>query len=171
MVWAKDAQAFRERVGVPLHFRPWTGREQFRGHGLVSSARIAEVLDLAAIAICRQQGLTMREMTPLAVRKVLRGAYIDVSQSVSRRAWAAAGQPLPTLTSSSVIYSFGADRVLLGRELCALHGFTSSLKLPASITDNDLRALVSNSMALPCVALVIWALMLTKQFPAPGVNC
>lgn len=84
------------------------------------------------------------------------GAYADVSQSHSRRCFSCLGEPVPTLTSSTVLYSFDQDSIVHPTELMRWHGFPRNLVFPPDA--RDVRSLVGNSMCAPSLAQAIAAL-------------
>ena len=164
-VWKREALACRQTAGVPSTFHPWTGRRAFQGAGLPRTARIFEILDCIAIVTCKDAGLAPKDMNTAVVQRLLHGAFVDVSQSFSRRAWALRNEDLPTFTTSTTLYSFSDDRVVTGREMLQMHGHSPRLSVPDSLTEENLRELAGEGMALPSLGLVVWSLFLCKRFP------
>ena len=70
-----------------------------------------------------------------------------------------------TQTTSSVLYSFNTDSVLVGKEMLLLQGQSSKLQIPEHTKDHVLRELAGEGMSVPCIGLVLWSLFLTAQFP------
>ena len=171
-MWRKESEAFRRQLGLPGDFKPWTGREQFQGIGLSKTERVLEMIDSAAIQMCMQRSVMPLRATPIQVKRAVSGGFVDVSQSLTRNAWAAAGESLPVFTGSTALYSFSADRLITGREMLNMHGYSShQVSVPCGITDANMKKFAANGMALPCLATVIWALWLTRRFPESEDIC
>ena len=58
------------------------------------------------------------------------------------------------MTQSSEYYLYGQDRVALPREHLRILGFPDTLALKG-LTSSQLKSLAGDSMAMPCVTLVL----------------
>lgn len=157
--WQTHDSKFRKHWRVPDDFRPWTSRASFRGSGLQKTPRVLSILD--AVAIEKSAG---KRLSEAALRKCLQNNFVDVSQSLERKTYTNSKGLTRTQTTSTLLYSFDSDSVVLGREMLLLQGQPKSLQIEGQ-KDSVLRSLAGEGMAVPCVGLVVWALMLTKQFP------
>ena len=99
------------------------------------------------------------------LKKHLKDQYVDVSQSLQRRTFTSAEDMNRTQTTSSVLYSFNTDSVLVGKEMLQLQGQSSKFQIPEHAKDHVLRELAGEGMSVPCVGLVLWSLFLSTQFP------
>ena len=95
--------------------------------------------------------------------EVMRASFLDVSQSHERRKFAHEGQILPTLTTSTMLYSFGLDRAVKPEELFRWHGYPRTLVFPQGLSAGNLRVLIGNSMSAPCLAQAILSLYVLLQ--------
>lgn len=157
--WLAHDNKFRKHWRVRDDFKPWTSRAAFCGTGLQKTPRVLSILD--AVAIEKSGG---RKLSEAALRKCLQNSFVDVSQSLVRKTYTNKKGFTRTQTTSTLMYSFDSDSVVLGREMLLLQGQPRSLQIEG-YKDSVLRSLAGEGMAVPCIGLVIWALMLTKQFP------
>ena len=95
---------------------------------------------------------------------VSKTALLMFLKSLERKTYTNTKGLTRTQTTSTLLYSFDSDSVVLGREMLLLQGQPQSLQIEGQ-KDSVLRSLAGEGMAVPCVGLVVWALMLTKQFP------
>ncbi|CAE7321342.1 unnamed protein product [Symbiodinium sp. CCMP2592] len=148
---------------MPADMKPWTPHMQ--GVGLPKSQRVLEVLDLFA-----WQALLQRTTASVALRMsfadkktMLQDAYVDVSQNPKFCSVNSPGKPVGCLTTSTILYSYGRDRVLIPQEYMLLQGHRRGYKLPAS--GNQVRQLAGEGICLPVLGVVIWAMYLVKGLP------
>ena len=114
----------------------------FRG---VSSPRAIDLIETVWTVLCAQHGF-------LEASKF----HVDVSQCITRRAWA---KTIRTLTTSTSIFSFSAQRLLLPSEHLHILGFPAvSLQ---DLSPHAVRSLAGAAMAPPCVGVALVALILT----------
>ena len=81
--------------------------------------------------------------------------FADVSQSACRHPWS---QQVRSMVSASLLYSFEADRVLVGQEHLYLLGFKQPVRT-ATLSQAQLRHLAGEAMGIPCVTLVVLAVV------------
>lgn len=141
---------------VSPYWHPWTGRQAYRGQGLPNQDRTKDLLDCIAI----QQMIRSGRRGPITT--LMQGAYADVSQSHNRKCYSVASQPVHTITTSTLLYSYGLDSVVLQNEIYRWHGFPRTLGCPDQVS--DMRSLVGNSMCAPCLgqALAVLCIMLKE---------
>ncbi|CAE7338729.1 unnamed protein product, partial [Symbiodinium pilosum] len=124
-----------------------------------------DVLNNVTLLACSEQGHDLCRLTRQQIRASVQGWWVDVSQCITRRARARPGEPLPTLTTATELYSFTDDRVILGCELLSMHGHAASLRIPPSVSDSTVKDLAGEGIALPSLGSVLWCLFLCKRFP------
>lgn len=151
--WKVDSSKWRTVLGVPPDFAPWTGRDSFQPQGMpLPTDRVKDLLD--CIAIQRLDSLKGSSKGP--IEDVMKGTFADVSQSHFRRCFALPGSPVPTLTTSTALYSFELDSMVLPSEMFRWHGYPRTLVFPGS--PHDVKSLLGNSMCAPCLGQAIVAL-------------
>ena len=112
---------------------------------------------------------TVAKKTLAWASKLLSETVVDCSQNPVRKPFNHTST-WPTLCTSSVLYHFGLDRVLLPIEHLHLQGHTEATAVvPDSLSQSEIRSLAGEAMPLPVLGLLILSLLLTKGFPDPGV--
>ena len=170
--WQLQSRAARADTGVSLGFNLWTGRDGFVGEGVGRTARVLDLIDVAACARLKdleQCGKGCKSKAPVNHRDAFNDFLLDYSQSHSRKPWTRRNGVNPTFTTSTELYSFGADRIVLPREMMLMHGFPPNAKIPKNMRQCTLKNMVGNGMSVPCVATVLWSwhVMKHRQFEAP----
>ena len=89
----------------------------------------------------------------------------DCSQNVDRKPWVC---KFGTFTTSCEYYSYGLDRMIFEEEKLAMLGFNVRCLNLDSILSSQLRDLAGEAMALPCVGLAIYSVVLNVDFPGLG---
>ena len=162
--WWKESVTWRNSLGVSPKYSPWTSRAEFRGAGMRLNDRKKDLLDVVVADRMYRSKKLHQGLDSKQIAELMKDVWLDVSQSHSRKVTSTA--PRRTLTTSSEVYAFGRDRVLLPTEHLALQGhFAPTLKLP--LTARQVRSLAGEGMALPSIGSVLWCLFLTKRFPEP----
>ena len=141
--WKLHSRSCRAKLGLSDAFSAWTERESFAGEGLQLTPRIRDVLDLTAAKALNRAG----------PGKGLKDIYVDVSQSLDRNCFSNAAGIVPCFTSSTELYSYGQDRVILPEEMLAMHGF-GTVTVPDSVDIRDLKRMAGTGMSLPCLGTV-----------------
>ena len=159
--WQRESQEMRQQLGVSSECRPWTGRASFQGLGLPKTDRILDLLDLFTIKRCKDANHSLRDN----LEEFMAGQYMDVSQSLHRKAHTNAQGCNHALTTSSLLYSFTRDSVVTGRELLLFHGQPRSLSLPVDMAESQIMQLAGEGMTIPSLASVLWCVFLCRQFP------
>ena len=147
---------------ISLTAAVWTSRDEFVAEGLRLSARHQDLIDTLAVKLL----LAKRGQHAL---DVLKDTYLDISQGHDRMKHSRADGVACTFTTSTLLYPYSEDRVVLPFEMMLMHGFPRSAIAPRSIGQRALKDMVGNGMSLPCLATMIWAfwVMRNRQFEAP----
>ncbi len=127
---------------------PW---QQERMRLVPETPRAEEVINLAILECCFRQ---QREATAEALEEAAKGLWCDVSSNPARKHWRQG--PLPTLCTSTQIYSYEHERALTSVEGLRMVGWPSAIML--EVSPANLRSLLGESMALPSHAVAVWAL-------------
>lgn len=144
---------FRDKVGVSPTFSPWTSRPGFEGRGLSRSARVLDLVNCIAI-----QKLVTSNTTAENLESELKHTMLDYSQSHARRS-ATHADKHRCLTTSTTLYSYGLDRVVLPLETLWWQGFPRSLKVPQQVSSSDIKEFAGEGMTLPCLATILLSLI------------
>jgi hypothetical protein len=152
VMWKADGAKLRDSLKVPPSFNPWTDRPAFRGHGLRSDGRIIDILNIAWID---RRSKARRSSDP---DDLVKGFFVNVSQSVSRRAWGS----IMALTQNSVIYTYEHDMVMSPEMNMRMQGFPSNLNLD-DLTDNQVRSLAGEAFCLPCIGSALYGFFLCSK--------
>ena len=166
-VWAKwqtQAMEIRQDFGVAPHFKPWT-KHEFEYKGLSKTPRIMETLDLAVISYLKGQNAAVLKDAEQAsscdrsaVQVACRELLTDVSQNPYRKAFTSQQQVAKCLTTSSLLYAHGRDRVVLPIEQFLFQGYSLNVQLPSGMKQRALKELSAEGMFLPSLGLVVQAL-------------
>ena len=95
----------------------------------------------------------------------MKGYFVDLSQALERKTFSCQSKALPTMTTSTLLYSYDQDAAVVGRDMLNMQGQPKAVVVPGDIKDHVLRDLAGEGMAVPCVGLIVWCLFLTRQFP------
>lgn len=154
---------------IPVAFAPWTSSRNVRAEGLTLTTRIKDIMDLVTAERMREQRVAAQHATRERLDELMQRTFLDVSQSHERRKFSHEGQILPTVTTSSMLYSFGLDRVVKPEELFRWHGYPRTLVFPECLSAASLKVLVGNSMSAPCLAQAILSLyvLLHDKYDSP----
>ena len=132
------------------------------GLGLHLTKRVEAILDTVAAQHLGLQNLDL----PFGRKKnMLRDVFCDISQNPKFKAFSNSSGVAPCLATSSTLYSFGGDRMVLPVESLYFQGHSRGIKIPTAMKSSDIKQLAGEGMALPCIGSVIWALYLTKGLP------
>eukprot|EP00971_Amphidinium_carterae_P338347 6475619-Amphidinium_carterae.1 len=145
--WPK--QHAQVRAKLKLGTSKWTPGRTVPG---VESERGRDLLDIAYQAyICKKEKDPTLELADV---------YVDVSQSAKHFPWIFRG--LRSVTTSSVYFSFGRERLLHPQELFSVMGFGRPVF--TQLSNSALQTMLGECMALPCVAVPLFGLI-TGAFP------
>ena len=137
--WLGDSKRMLEGEGVRVaEGSSWTER----GKSLLGVARTPRVENLinTAAALAEARGENLQDL------------FCDTSQSVMRKPWS--NTVLRALNTSTEYYSFGLDRIILGRELFPLMGFPK-MAFMATLGESVCKDLAGEAMSPPIMALLL----------------
>jgi hypothetical protein len=83
--WQKHCAKFREELGVPSDYRPWSSKEGVTLRGVPRRPRYLECIELAWIDRVKRF-----RASGLDVAQAHIGFYVDFSQAAQRRPWGSA---------------------------------------------------------------------------------
>lgn len=158
---------WRSDLGVSPNYSPWTSHAGFKGLGLPTGQgrkRVIDLIDLTAMQICKRAKLSPR-CGKTAMKQILKDSLVDVSQSHARPSFSNSDGTARCLCTGSELYSFRQDRIVHPRRHLMLQGHPESVIAPNGFTNSDLRAIAGESIALPCLGCLIWAIITTIGFP------
>ena len=118
-----------------------------RGTGLTGSDRVRDLLDCVTTQKLVLHKDQERRSKRVDIPKLMSGTIVDTSQSHERRCFSFGGKPVNTITTSSALYSFSLDSIILPSEVFLWHGFPRVLAMPSSTTQT--KNLIGNSMCAP----------------------
>ncbi len=165
--WKAHSARWRSELNIPPTFQPWTSRPEFKGLGVPSNKRSLDLLDCSWVQACKKRNIGMGPaMTKTGIQQKLHeDLVVDISQSHARRPMSDQGV-LRTLTTSSRLYHYGLDRMLLPREHLLMQGYAHTVCIPKSMKDDDVRSLAGEGIFLPCLGQILWCLHLTRNLTA-----
>ena len=169
--WSEQLVAWRDRLQISDAYEPFT-KLGLEIHGLRMTPRIHGLLNLVVAdrlqvvkAAAESQGESWRA-TKKNVRQAIADLVIDVSQNPVRRAFSNNEGVAHALCSGSMLAHLGLGRMILPAELMWLQGHNpQKARFPDAMTQEQIRALAGEGMALPCLGLCIWSQFLVKGFP------
>jgi hypothetical protein len=158
--WQRHSLNMRCQLGLATDARPWTGRRDMALRGVHQTDRVLDNIDLAWATRVRQPPEHVLN-APQAKRFDLlkENYYINCSQQNFRKAWG----DLNTICTSTELYSFELDRVILAEELFSLqgHGHPETRTLSAA----EARSVAGEGMLVPVLGAALYALMLEAPLP------
>ena len=94
---------------------------------------------------------------------------LDASQSITRGTCTKKSGAHPCFTTSSELYSYREDRVILAIEMLAILGYPKEMIIPEDFTDRQLKRLAGNTISLPCLGMMFWSFLVMRRrdFEAP----
>ena len=131
--------------------------------GLRVTERISQILDLVAASKFLDLGVDLYQCIPFSEKKkILEHVYCDVSQNPKFKSCTNQHGITGCLATSTTLYSFGRDRLVLPFELALLQGHRRGIKFPQAMTSSQIRDLMGEGMSLPCLGTVVWCAYITK---------
>lgn len=161
--WHKESLNERNSLNVSPGYSPWTSRASFKGTGLPLTDRVKDIIDIYVIRMMKEQQKTVAEL-----EHDLEDCFIDVSQSHGRHCHSREGMN-KCLCTSTMLYSYGQDRLVLPIESIYMQGYPVTLQVPRHFTGAQLRDFSGEGMCLPCIASVMRALVYYVPFVADDV--
>lgn len=156
--WRAASAAIREKLKVSPFFNPWTRKQDFQAVGISVTPRIADLLDVITAERLSRLKLLGKPLSDNDIEEAMSGCYADVSQSHQRRSCSYPDRPMPTVCTSTCLYSFALDSIILPIELFMLHGFPRTLKFSDELGISGVKSLVGNGMCAPCLAQALMSL-------------
>lgn len=163
--WKSKSASFREDLGIPNDAKPWTSRPQFVGQGISKTERSLDVIDCVAA-----KAILSKVNVGKSVKDIVENLFVDYTQSVERDCHTSiTSGKNPCFTTKTELYSFSRDSIVLAVEMLHMHGYPKGTVIPRNVTPSRLKFMIGNGMSLPCVAVMIWSLHVTKLrlFEAP----
>lgn len=130
--------------------------------GLSKTERHMAILNCVALhflgGASKAEEVLSRPSAKAEVVTCLADVVVDVSQNPCRRAFSNKDGNAKCLTTSSILYSFGKDRVLVAFEKMLLQGHSLALKIPSQMNNRSLQELAGQGISLPTLGLIMVAL-------------
>ena len=157
-------------MNAPHDLRPWSCLP-VSFTGFEPTARVLEILDLVAISkigvdACRRILQQPPHLAAMQISRRLGDCYVDLSQNPARRAYSSAGDVAKCLTTSSRIYSFRRQGLVLPLELLYWQGHSRSVRLPGDMPQSSIRDLAGEGICLPVLGSIVMCLCMAGAFPA-----
>lgn len=165
--WKIQAQEWRDGLGIPSTF-PSVWAEDMKATGISVTDRIRELLDLAAVQSLIYKGKKLNEIATMnrgLKESYLYDLYCDVSQNPRFACFTNSKGIAPGLATSTIMYSYAKDRLVLPLELLMFQGHRRGVKLPQTVKSQQIRDLAGEGMNLASLGSVIWALYVVKGLP------
>ena len=161
--WFRQLCEWRGEAGIPERLQVWTKFAK----GVPGTNRVQQLLEVVAADILLHLGNGHDVLSQSFDKKkeYLQDVYCDTSQNPAFKAVSNSNGVAPCLCTSSTMYSFGRDRMLLPFEHLLMQGHTRSLRIPKNMSPSQIRSLAGEGICLPCLGTIVWALYLTKGLP------
>lgn len=120
-----------------------------RLQGISGTPRVLELLDCAYLS--QEWSLRQRSqdpLRPLSRKEIAVGLFADCSQAITRKPWSAT--TMRTITTSSNLYSYEADRLVLSQEHLRLLGFPEHIC--HGLSNSEILDFAGNAMSLASCA-------------------
>ncbi|CAE7949280.1 unnamed protein product [Symbiodinium sp. KB8] len=153
---------YKRSVEVSSLCKPWTSMECLNFRNIAPNKRIGELLDLAVIRYVGPQKACTLGSTEL--RQACAELFTDTSQNPARFPHTSDEGLARCLTSSSIVYSYHADRLVLPLEHMLWQGHEMEVKIPEGMSQKNLRDVAGQGMHLPCLACLVAVLQYTGNF-------
>lgn len=152
---------------------PWTEMPGVEYTGLTNlTPRIASLLDLGAIATLGSGKSAANAVAEARktndwgkIQHSMKDIYIDVSQNPVRQPWTNKDGVTKCLTTSSMLYSYGLQRMLLPVELLFLQGHRRNVTIPTRMAPRSVSLLAGEGIFLPSLGLLVQALVSARCMP------
>lgn len=158
--WRQRSAAIRESLLISPTYSPWTRRNEFQGLGIPHTQRVLDLLNVVTAERLYSLEIPFSARDS-QIEEAMAESFVDVSQSHDRRPCSHQHGCLPTVTTSTLLYSFSKDSVVLPQELFMLHGFPRHMAIPPGMTQSNFRSMVGNGMCAPSLAQSLGALFVS----------
>jgi len=146
VVWRGHSKKWRDQLGMEMESEPYTANHKMVG--LPLTPRVKDNVDVTWTAM-KKRGVVFEDVT------------MDVSLEVNR-AVRTNTLKTPMISTGTILYNFGLDRIHVGEENGFLLGYGATKKVKQkfmegtrNLEDSQVTDLIGNTMALPHVALVL----------------
>ena len=165
--WEIQIDEWKIRLGATdgrlASLEPWTSMPGLRLAGVSATLRVKEILNCLCMEVLGGAKATLKLMQKddfySVVKAKMSGYICDLSQNPCRHAYTNAEGINKCMTTSSILYSFDRDRVILPLEMMLIQGHKDSLRIPPSTSPSELHDLAAMGISLPnlaCILLAIW---------------
>lgn len=158
--WLVASARWRAELGVTPQYAPYSPRVDWTKSGLQCKPpkRTLDLIDCSVIEVCKKARKSMS-----SADRLLKNHLLDISQNHDRKPMSVP-PAARALTTSSRLFFFDEKRILSAEEHLRLQGYEGEFESTAGVTSSDVRKFAGEGIALPCLAVVVWALNLTKKF-------
>ena len=160
--WKQQIDDWRKAlgcVGFWADLKPWTSLPGRQYQGISRSPRVMAILDTVAIHVLGGAAAAARALAmPTRVQFIeaaMRNTIVDISQNPIRRAFSNSSGEAKCLTTSSTLYSYRRDSLMLPLEKLFVQGHGRDTQIPDSMTCNALEELAGMGISLPCLATLL----------------
>jgi hypothetical protein len=164
--WRTESASWRDSLNMSPSFSPWTSRPGVVLEGVGATARVADLFNCitaSKMQAVRKLQTQQRDRQMLDVKQIMQNMYTDYTQSHGRRNFTTRAGYNHCFTTTTELYGFDIDRVVMPIEMLMMHGWKMETVIPSSLLPMDLKTMVGNGIALPCLGAVVWGLFLVKQ--------
>ncbi len=154
--WKIYSETLRTKIGLRQTDKPWSSRRGVALRGVPRCPRMVDVIDVAFHISTKPT----QEPVSEAEAAKLQTLIVDYSQNLSFKTW---GHHVPCLTTSTQIYMYGRDRILVDAERFRVMGF-GNVDL-SNISPSALRDLSGEAMAVYTISELASAILLQLRFP------
>ena len=169
--WELQISAWKVALGATgllSDLEPWTTMPRLRLAGVSPTTRVKEILNCVCMEILGgayvTQELMKKQNFHRLVRKQMAGVVCDLSQNPHRRAFTNVDCISKCMTTSSILYSFQHDRVILPVEMMLIQGHRENLRIPVSLSPGQLHDLAAMGISLPNLATLVLGIWLQFGF-------
>lgn len=162
--WEVQIANWRLELAVSEKFMPWDYLK-LQATGVKMTPRVKALLN----TVVADRVKTVRVKGKKAFMNCVKNTVVDLSQNPIRKAFSKLPyDTMPALTTSSLPLHIGRDALILPSEMLCLQGHNpESFRVPEGMSPAQLRRLAGEGMPLPCLGLIVMAILLTKGFPSP----
>ena len=164
--WEHQVSEWKVHLGATnelASLEPWTSLPGLRLAGVPATLRVKEILNCLCMEVLggarATQKLMQKDNFHSVVKAKMSGYICDLSQNPCRHAYTNAEGINKCMTTSSILYAFDRDRVILPLEMMLIQGHKDTLRIPPSTSPNELHDLAAMGISLPnlaCIFLAIW---------------
>lgn len=162
--WVQQAVLWRDKLGVSPKYDPLK-QLGVEIKGIEMTDRIYTILTLSAAEQIMKLPKSKRTQKS-AMKAAIANTVVDVSQNPCRQNSSEAGFANTLCTSTQLVH-LGRASVVHPKELMWLQGHPKTTTFPDDMKVSDIRKLAGEGMALPSLAMCIWAQFMLKGFPDP----